>query len=454
MRPLEILAVLAVLAGLLRPGWLAALAVLAAAAQLVVEGARWQMVPVYLAASLAVLAGVAELSDRKGLRLAALCGAMVLAVAGVGAAIAFPIFRLPPPTGSAPVGTRLLQVPAGPDGRVLSLQIWYPARPDAALATARYRDTAPGLLLSHLPLVPTHARLEAPITPGPHPVVLYAHGWGGFPQDNTALVEDLASHGFVVVAVGTPGGLGTGHAADGRPVDLDGPLDLSSDAATATTQLIGALNTAARARDLVRVLDTLAALNAGDPAGPFTGALQAARAGVLGFSFGGSVAAETARIDRRVVAVMNMDGWLFGPVQRTGVAVPYLVMSDDAPLPAPGDETAADAGRRNWAILMNRDWTCMRAGFARHGGELMFLTGSLHTNFSDRPYYSPIRRWSGAGRIDPARATAIQRRIAVTFFGRWLRGDPAPPPDQDGSPFPEIRRQTWPLPAPAEAAAG
>ena len=381
------------------------------------------------------------------LRLLAAFAAVVLGVGG--SALAVVPVGLPPPTGPAPVGTARIDLPAGPGVRRLVVFVWYPAGPGAGAGPAPYRADA--RLLSRQRFVRTHAERDAPVAPGRYPVVLYAHGWGGFAQDNTALMEDLASRGFVAVAVGVPGGFGAWRAPDGQVLNLDGPLDLSTESAAAVTLAIGARNATARADDLSRALDALAVLDAQGSSGRFGGHLRTDRVGVLGFSFGGAVAAAASRQDARIGAVMNMDGWLFGPAQRDGVAVPYLVFSDDTPLPARTDMDSPNPGRRNWARLMLTDWDLMRRHFALTGGDYLTLRGSRHADFSDESLLSWYPRAPGA--IAPARATGILRAYAATFFGHWLRGEPAGILGGTASPFPEIEREHWAAPAGQEGPA-
>jgi dienelactone hydrolase len=377
-----------------------------------------------------------------GRRVWLLAGAGTVALALLAGALALPRPGLPPPTGSSQVGATTLELPAMPGERRLILYIWYPATLESGLHRAAYREQPGWLRRSRL--VTTRAWRNAPVAPGRHAVVLYAYGWDGFAQENTALMEDLASHGFTVVAVGSPDHLGILRSPDRKTSNLDGPLDLGSDEAAATTLAIGTYNVETRAKELQRALDALAALNTSDPTGKFHGRLRIDRVGALGFSFGGAVAAEASRLDARIGAVMNMDGWLFGPVQRDGVAVPYLVFSDDSPLPASDDATSDDAARRNFALVMGRDWDLMRRNFARHGGDYLTLKGAIHADFSDQSLLSwRLRRLDA---IAPSRASTIVRAYAVAFFGHWLRGDPPGVLAGADAPYPEVRREGWALP--------
>ena len=154
MRPAELVLLALVLVGVVRPvtrlATRTSLAVLtavgtllAAAVHVLVEGARWQLTPLYLAAAVVVLAAIVDVArpplphtGRGGWALVGL-----LAVAGGATGWALPIPRLPTPDGPQPVGTTVVELVDherldryGSDpmaDRRLVLQVWYPADRDA-----------------------------------------------------------------------------------------------------------------------------------------------------------------------------------------------------------------------------------------------------------------------------------------------------------------------------------
>lgn len=69
---------------------------------------------------------------------------------------------------------------------------------DSAPLTALF--PLPSILFKHLESVPGLADDDAPPLSTDRPLVLYLHGGLGFPEDQTTLCADLASHGFVVAA--------------------------------------------------------------------------------------------------------------------------------------------------------------------------------------------------------------------------------------------------------------
>ena len=188
---------------------------LASAAVLAVVGLRWQMVPVLVAVVVVLPFTARTMMGKPGGRRIRwwLAGpgsaAGVLAiVAGVGAAIAFPIPDFPTPTGTYAVGTTVVEWTdpdrpetwtADPDDvRTLQAQIWYPAEasPDEverALYLGRSEAEAnvvagtfadylgiPRFVFDSAVMARTNAVPDAPVASGKErfPVVLFTPGGG------------------------------------------------------------------------------------------------------------------------------------------------------------------------------------------------------------------------------------------------------------------------------------
>ena len=66
----------------------------------------------------------------------------------------------------------------------------------AALSDADRRAEVPA------PQNPSHSAPNAPAAPGRYPVLVFNHGFGSFQKQSTSLLEELASHGYVVLSVG------------------------------------------------------------------------------------------------------------------------------------------------------------------------------------------------------------------------------------------------------------
>ena len=370
-------------------------------------------------------------------------------------------FRLPAPTERQEVGVVDLHLvdagrkdPWKPErARELMVSLWYPARDVGRLPHAPW--ITPGLAAVQdgfgaglgIPrdsvdwtAVRTHARAGAPAEHGNHPVVLYTPGLG-FPRSaQTAIVEDLASRGYVVATVDHT--FETNVEFPGGRVEVPVPLE----AEPVTLKKILDV----RVADVRSVLDSLARLAVGAnpdaesrplPRG-LGGALDLGRVGVFGHSYGGFTGGETMVHDRRVDAGVNLDGslaygfgeltgqpYLPGEVTRRGLDRPFLLMGSEAIDPATGKlvrHTHLHQHDRSWPQF----WANQR-GWKRD----LLLGRSGHLGYTD---YQVVLRQLAArlslseqrvrqlvGTVDANRSIAAQRTYVAGFFDLHLkRRDP------------------------------
>ncbi|WP_329203555.1 alpha/beta hydrolase family protein [Streptomyces sp. NBC_01435] len=356
-------------------------------------------------------------------------------------------FQLPAPSGPYPLGTVAFHlvdttrpdpwVPSRPC-RQLMISIWYPARSGSAphptvpwmppAAADRYLSFL-GLPPGRVRLGCAHAHEGAPVggPPGPLPVVLYSPGANASRSFGTGIVEDLASHGYLVVTVD--------HTYDAAVVEFPGgrvemnPAGGISDYAKALP---------VRTADIRFVLDRVAVLRSGGHPGVcrtplptgLPGALDLRRVGMLGHSLGGATTAATMLADGRIAAGASLDGGAAGPVVDAGLDRPFLVVDT----PGKGGMENNPALRAFWSHL--RGWRLC-----------LTVQGAAHQTFGDDalilPLVAPLLGMSPhdlegeVGTIPRHRAQAFQRAYPRAFFdlhlrdrGRLLDG---PSPD-----FPEV----------------
>lgn len=352
--------------------------------------------------------------------------ALVLAASPVAAVTQL---SLPPPTGPTKVGTVTLHLVdrsrpepwvAGVPARELMVQLWYPARTTRGYPRADW--VSPGVAArinppdSGFALPVTHGHVGAPPAPGRHPVVLYSPGFGLERTGNTALVQDLASHGYVVVTID--------HTYDAQHVEFpDGRIATHAipqreDPEEAERLFERVLDV--RVADTRFVLDSLRRL-------PLARSMDLARVGMFGSSLGGATAAETMRRDRRVAAGLNLDGSFLGRVLTTGLRRPFLMMGSD-----PGEDGQDETWTQLWDRLRGpRYW--------------VQLDGSRHLSFTDFQVllpqtglpleeYEPV-----VGGIDGRRSVAVQRAYVRAFFDRHLRHTGGRLLDGPSGRYPELR---------------
>jgi dienelactone hydrolase len=284
-------------------------------------------------------------------------------------------------------------------------------------------------------LLEADVRDAPPVANGRAPAVLiYFGGWPGTGIDNRELIRGLVSQGFVVAAP---------EFSRAGPDTVERPMDFSSAAAYEDTLRRADVRVRMLAHEAIALLDSLESLNQQDPTGRFTGRLDMSRVGILGYSFGGAVAAQAAWMDTRFQAVLNVDGWSFGNAAVDGIRQPYLYISDDTPLPTDADIASSDPLVRYTSLLTRADYTRLLHNLARNDGIFVLVSGTSHASFADRGRGSRIREMLGwvsdSPRGGQARIQHILRSYALAFFRNHLQGTPSELLRGPSSQFPEVQ---------------
>jgi predicted dienelactone hydrolase len=311
--------------------------------------------------------------------------AALLAGLAIAALVLFPVGALPKPSGERPVGVRTFEVvDAGRPGllaaaagepRRLLVRVWYPAgdtqglkpRPYFTIEEARTTGRSLGALFKFPPFftylkhVRTNSYENAPLAPGASglPVVIYSHGFTSFLGQNTVLMEELASHGYVVFSLQHTYDSAATLFPDGTLAPMDPKMfDRGEEGAAPVQAQIDAIagkNLDARlqgqlqlretglakaeritrsgviwAADRIFLHDQLQAGRVPDAIKPILAASDLTRVGEMGMSFGGATSGSVCMVDRRCAAGINLDGADF-PFQAFDAAmpVPFLMFHSD-----------------------------------------------------------------------------------------------------------------------------
>ena len=423
------------------------------ATHLLWEGAHWQMLPAYGAA---LLAGwfVVQVRCPRWVKLVCSCVALMLVVVSCGLSYVLPMFNLPAPTGPYAIGTRILSMTdtsrvedaeaGGLHRREVVAQIWYPAV-NSGLSSyasrAPYRRRSETSLASSYQSVNwTHAHYDAPAadTPGGFPILIYNPGWNGRRTQDTPLVEELASHGYVVVGIDHPYNSGPVALSDGRVIKPV-PTPELFDNVTSEADLYALINKEAdkETADALFVLDQVEGMNE-DPANLLYHRLDRGRVGALGFSLGGIVSANLAYRDARIGAVLDLDTPLYGEAGKNGIAQPFMLISEDQVRATTEEKARMSFGELRDLKMDEQDYDHQLPLFQKRGNYELAVHGSVHSSFQDVSLTSPFRSISQAGAIDAYRMVEILRQYTVAFFDQSLRGIASPLLTAKKSPFPEV----------------
>ena len=412
----------------------------------------------------------------------------LLAVAGFIPLHWFPLHDLPAPSGEFAVGVRDFELVdesrkgvngvGENDPRRLLVRVWYPAGNVSGMEVRPYyneaeTDTAAralgdqigaGFLGQSQSLIDTNSYENAPLLDGAEqlPTIIYSHGYGAHLAQNTALMEELASNGYVIYSVHHTGDAGAIYTPSGELLELDPAIiemretmqdPDSEETQKITEQFIAMLagesyddrlagvnkyrddSVAAGERtfvispevwtsDRIFVHDQLEAGAVPENVAEIVAASRFDRTGQIGMSYGGSTTGRVCQIDLRCAAGINLDGgdFHYDPFN-ANMRVPFMMMYSDSGLMmrmlGASEEEIERANEIN-------DYSYERhelAGLSEDIHRVIFLN-SAHGTYSDMKWHirSPLLS-TFLGDVDPSDALSVQNDFVRGFFDRYLKGE-------------------------------
>jgi len=377
---------------------------------------------------------------------------------------------LPAPTGTYAVGrtsyaltdnARPELLSPTPARRKIMVYVWYPADRNAtsrikpASYLPNFDKVLPRLSASELTGIfrpskftaidslPQTAVFEnAPIAPGKQqfPLLLFSHGWGNPTFLYTAELEDIVSHGYIVVAVEHPYDSAYTFFPDGNLILF------AQDRFDGEAKKPHGLNSYAKERVEVMGDDNKFALTeilnyARTPSlhAPFYQRVDEGQVGTFGHSIGGLAAARTCQVDARVKACMDQDSndfrgspFIVTPLDQTERQpfLLYAVASADLWSPAvvnPSDDdlAAQKMTRPDYMALIQKNQaneTSQLAGIPSGSFriKLFALPGFIHRSFTDQT----LLDFSAASSGDNLHNFQVAQAYTLAFFDKYLKHDP------------------------------
>lgn len=453
---------------------------------LIVEGFRWQMIPLFVITLGCILLGFYQHYRRKGksylirnniVRISSQVLTLLLYIISVIFPVLLPVVHLPAPTGPYDVGTKSFRMvdyereelftKDSLDLRNLLVTVWYPAEGTDGMPVSSYWDkkSTTGKVYSmaagmgkfwytHISLVKTNSYSEAPVVSGeaPFPVIIYSPSFYGMNTENTMLLEELASHGYIVFSITHSYETIVSVFPDGEviPGNLDHISELYDSNADQEEQLYeDYMNTEdigrktdlikqilvvdevfnqlvkIRMEDAIFVLDEIVKLNKQE--GIFFSHLDLNRVGILGWSFGGAATMEACIADSRFKAGINIDGWPYGNMFNSAepLSQPMMQIRSESE-----DENEDEQNDIISKLIFEK---------SESAAYQLEIRGASHMNFWDFPLFFKIYKRLGYwGPIDPLRLLEIESACIKGFFDLYLKGQAINLPAVNSDLFPEL----------------
>lgn len=285
------------------------------------------------------------------------------------------------------------------------------------------RTTSPHAGLENL--VHTHAYSSSLVdTDKPsYPVIIFVPSIHGTALNYASIVEDIASHGYIVIGTNIPFTSSVVSYPDGRLVVSGVNQQVIGDPNPVANPLLLAILT----KDIQFVLDQAENLNATDES--FKGHLDLKHVGVLGHHQGGQISISAITTDPRITAGAALEA-----------------------------ATTADPENKPFLFVGSGFGTASRPAQLTQDQHGLLVDGMIVGNYGDFAFLVPIipeinppppNPNAILGGIDPARGAQIVNSYLVAFFDHYLKGA-----DLKWPTYPEAHLATFGVAAATSASGG
>ncbi|MDA7027407.1 dienelactone hydrolase family protein [Bacillus sp. CLL-7-23] len=432
------------------------------------EGYRWQMFFVYLISSILTIYIIFRMRLRikvgKPLAYILFFLMFMMLILSTFASLYIPVFDLPKPDGQHTVGTKTFHLvdqdrdevlTKDPhDKRELMIQVWYPADhtnlqkpkplfPEDKQIFKKYIQTyasgwhLPEFVFDYWRYINSNSYENAEILSSKksYPLVLISHGYGTGRMMHTAQAENLASHGFIVVAIDHTYSTTATVFPDGRITGLTTDLDGTPEKSTK----LGGIWT----KDTEFVISQIKKMNNT----VFNGKIDLNHIGIMGHSFGGATAFNASYANPEIKAGINMDGSLYNLDKKHAISKPFLFIESDDFITIKNkvdknsfsDKEIKDSGLTKKEFMMMIK-TRKKEFHIIDQASLIHIDGTGHYNFTDFQLFSKILKQMGmTGEIDHKRSAFIVNQYVLDFFNKHLKGVGGDLISRPNPDYPEVK---------------
>lgn len=401
---------------------------------------RWQLIILYILVTLMMV--VVFIKMLKNIILRPIISKLLvivlvfLTMASMTALLVFPLYEIPKPTGPYSIGTQSMIIEDldridlygenSTEYRRFKIQFWYPAESTETYQRAPWLEDGktiarglskdlgfPFFLLDHTALIESNSYEKAPISTDfiDYPVLIISHGWRGFRNLHTDFAEELASYGFIVIAIDhTYGSVAT--VFDDEVIYLN-PKALPDREDTTDFILYANQLVDTYAGDIKATIDYLENLNQ-DQTSIFYQKLDLSALGHMGHSTGGGAGVSLALEDSRIKSLIGLDAWV-EPIESSkidlGLSIPSLFLRSEM-----------------WEIGLNNLHLMSLKNQSQYVPSIYQINGTTHYDFAMVYMYSPLTKLIGfRGDLDKNYLNQMLKTMIVHFFKENLINDSNPP---------------------------
>lgn len=352
--------------------------------------------------------------------------------------------KLRKPTGAYVVGCAYGSfdyTPANADApRTIPVLIYYPA---SSTGEGRLRKYIHEQILPGAEGIETNTYVGAPMIDGKLPLLLFSHGMTLSHEVHTVQCEEMASHGYIVVSIGHPGG-GSYELPNGELLlysagiesddgvrmkifaDFSAWMSSSGKSAPADehhAQLKIVIDNAADTiesanlwlRDSVAAIDWI--LAQAEQAGTVLYEhVDADKVGAFGMSFGGATAMSLTYASDVIKAAVNLDGLFYSTYWEQPLPKPTLLMNNDSNMGGFLRHPFLSAQGDSYLALIET---------ATHGSFIDYTDILSENHITKIKIGDAEIDFPTLGSIDPDRMETIMNTFLLDFFDKYLKGKPS-----------------------------
>ena len=347
--------------------------------------------------------------------------------------VSVPFNDVPKPTGNKNTATYSIELTdsnrlewftdSPNDLRKIMIQVWYPTDEyegekelyidygDIRIkALADQFDYNPSLFRKLINIKTNSIKRAVPSKDSSFPLIIFSHGLGGNRTQNTIMVEELASHGYVVIAIEHPYDANVSIFNSGEIADYRSGINYQNRKSQKLTPeefwAIRLPQLKTRAGDVNFVLNQI---ELGNFPNQLMKIINLDNIGIFGHSFGGATSIYSSYVDDRIDACINLDGWM--------VVVPDDIINNGI------GKNFMYIGQEQWDEKLN--YQKLEAFIKSNPkSSKILIPGTTHYDFSDTPHMSKAAKLlKKSGQLNSSNLKNILNDLVVSFFDKNLKNE-------------------------------